>query len=67
MTDDGGGELPPMPATAPPVPPPAAFDSLASLQAQYAAWKPYYSMQLRRVLGDKLFLANTGNVAEADA
>jgi YD repeat-containing protein len=43
-------------------------DSLASLQAQYSSWKPYYSMQIRRLLGrDKLFLANTGNVAEADA
>jgi hypothetical protein len=42
-------------------------DTLTTLQAQYSAWKPYYSMQLRRVLGDKLLLANTGNVAEADA
>ena len=37
MTDDDGGELPPMPATAPPVPPPAAFDSLASLHASLSS------------------------------
>ena len=37
MTDDDCGELPPMPATAPPVPPPAAFDPLASLHASMSS------------------------------
>ena len=42
-------------------------DTLESLNAQYSAWKPYYSMKLRQVLGDdRLLLANTGNVAEPD-
>ena len=42
-------------------------DSVESLNAQYSAWKPYYSMKLRQVLGDELLLlANTGNVAEPD-
>eukprot|EP01052_Picozoa_sp_SAG31_P010689 SAG31_NODE_592_length_13726_cov_7.188082_9_plen_393_part_00 len=41
-------------------------DTLDSLQAQYSAWKPYYSAQLRRILGSRVLLANTGNVAEAD-
>jgi hypothetical protein len=41
-------------------------DTVASLQAQYSAWKPYYSAQLRKVLGNKMLLANTGSPAESD-
>ena len=33
-------------------------DSIASLQAQYAAWKPYYSARLRALLGPRLLYAN---------
>ena len=42
-------------------------DSLASLQAQYSAWKPYYSAQLRQLLGSRLLLANTGSPSASDA
>jgi hypothetical protein len=43
-------------------------DTVASLQAQYAAWKPYYSAQLRAALGpEMLLLANTGSPAASDA
>ena len=42
-------------------------DTVASLQAQYSAWKPYYSSQLRKVLGNRLLLANTGSPSASDA
>lgn len=42
-------------------------DTVESLQAQYSAWKPYYSTQLRKALGDRMLLANTGSPAESDA
>eukprot|EP01051_Picozoa_sp_SAG22_P002150 SAG22_NODE_94_length_20824_cov_230.693718_11_plen_1262_part_00 len=41
-------------------------DSVASLQAQYDAWKPYYSAELRKVLGSRLLLANTGSPSASD-
>ena len=42
-------------------------DTVASLQAQYSAWKPYYSSQLRKMLGNRLLLANTGSPSASDA
>jgi hypothetical protein len=42
-------------------------DTLETLQAQYAAWKPYYAAQLRKALGQKMMLANTGSPSVSDA
>eukprot|EP00041_Stephanoeca_diplocostata_P011015 m.177753 g.177753 ORF g.177753 m.177753 type:complete len:405 (+) comp18380_c0_seq3:414-1628(+) len=41
--------------------------SVADLQAQYAAWKPYYTAQLRQALGtDKIIIANVPAPATPD-
>ena len=44
-----------------------ANSSLADLQAQYSAWRPYYTARLRQALGDdKLILANVPVPALSD-
>ena len=45
----------------------SANSSLADLQAQYSAWRPYYTAQLRQALGnDKLIIANVPVPAVSD-